>query len=112
MSKLKTEPKLPQTIVSHSNSIDTKIEIVSINEKLSIHFLYVPDGYVVSKLSLSEHKTEVLGRLKQFNKLKYLKSWRKENENLVKIFTEVLEKRGWDFVQFPNPVAYASYYCD
>ena len=71
----------------------------------------MPDGYVVSKLSLSEHKTEVLGRLKQFNKLKYLKSWRKENGNLVKIFTEVLEKRGWDFVQFPNPVAYASYYC-
>ena len=111
---MNTEEKnaqLPQSSVSHSDSIDTKIEIVSINEKLSLHFLHVPDGYVVSKLSLSEHKTEVLGRLKQFNKLKHLKSWRKENENLVEIFTEVLEKRGWDFVQFPNPIAYASYYC-
>ena len=31
--------------------------------------------------------------------------------DLVKIFTEIVQKRGWDFIKFPNPVAYASYYC-
>ena len=103
---------LRQTNVSHSNfPSETKMEIVSIDEKLSIHFLYVPEGYVISKLTFESHKTQVIGRLKQFNRVKLLKTWKKDNGDLVKLFTEVLSKRGWDFGQYPNPVAYASYYC-
>lgn len=111
---MNTQPNhhLRQTNVSHSNfPSETKMEIVSIDEKLSIHFLYVPEGYIISKLTFEDHKTQVIGRLKQFNRVKLLKTWKKDNGDLVKLFTEVLSNRGWDFSQFPNPVAYASYYC-
>lgn len=98
--------------VSHSNfPSETKMEIVSIDDKLSIHFLYVPEGYDITKLTFEYHKTQVIGRLKQFNRVKLLQNWKQNNGDLVKIFTEILQKRGWDFSQFPNPVAYASYYC-
>lgn len=90
---------------------ETKMEIFSIDDKLSIHFLNVPEGYNISKLNFEHHKTQVIGRLKQFNNVKLLHSWKKDNGDLVKIFADMLEKRGWDFSQYPNPVAYASYYC-
>lgn len=104
-------PALSKTSVSDSNSMESKIEIVGISKELSIHFIHVPDGYSISKLNLSDHKTEVLGRLNQFNRLKYLKKWKEENGNLVHLFTNVLKSKGWDFEKFPNPVAYAAYYC-
>ncbi len=113
MSTKKSNTKQPCTIdsVSHSNSIDTKVEIVEIDERVAIHFVYVPEGYNISKLSLADHETKVIGRLKQFNRIKLLQKWRKDNGNLVETFTKILEKRGWDFNQFPNPIAYATYYC-
>ena len=98
--------------VSHSNfPSETKMAIVSIDDNLSIHFLYVPEGYNITKLTFEHHKTQVIGRLKQFNRVKLLQNWKQNNGDLVKIFTEILQKRGWDFNQYPNPVAYASYYC-
>jgi hypothetical protein len=107
----KTEQPCTIDSVSHSNFIDTKVEIVEIDERLSIHFIYVPEGYNISKLSLSDHETKVIGRLKQFNRIKMLENWKKDNVNLVKVFTNILEKRGWDFNKFPNPIAYATSYC-
>lgn len=89
--------------------METKIEIISINTTLSIHFIYVPEDYSISKLNLENHKTKVIGRLKQFNRVELLSTWKKDNGNLVELFTKLLEKRGWDFKEFPNPIAYAAY---
>ena len=88
---------------------ETKMEIISIDENLSIHFIYVPHGYAISKLTMEKHVTQVIGRLKHLNRVKILKSWKKDNGDLVKAFTEILKSRGWDFDKFPDPVAYASY---
>ncbi len=113
MSAKKSKKEQSCTIdsVGHSNSIDTKVEIIEIDERFSIYFVYVPEGYNISKLSLSDHEAKVIGRLKQFNRIKMLEKWKKDNGNLVQVFTNILEKRGWDFNQFPNPIAYATSYC-
>lgn len=100
--------KLP---VSRSNEIDTRMEIVEIDEKFSVHFIYVPDGYNITSHKISEHKTQVIGRLKQFNRLKCISTWKQDHKDLVAFFSEILEKRGWDFRQFPNPIAVGVYYC-
>jgi hypothetical protein len=107
VSKIKQEE-----MEENNNSIKTKMEIISINDKLSIHFLYVPKDYDITKLTFEQHKTRIIGRLNQFNRIKILECWKKDNVNLVKIFTRILQKRGWNFDLFPNPVAYISYYIE
>ena len=88
------------------SEIKTRIEVVSISEEVSIHFLYVPEGYKFKKIVMEHHKTKLIGKLKQFNRIKILSVWKKDNRDLVKLFTDVLEKKGWDFKEFPNPTAY------
>lgn len=105
------QPPLQQTSVNRSNDIDTKMEIVEIDEKFSVHFIYVPEGYNITSHTITEHKTQVIGRLKQFNRLKCIASWKQDHKDLVAFFTQILEKRGWDFRQFPNPIAVGVYYC-
>lgn len=93
-------------------SIESKIEIISVDEKVSIHFIHVPDDYKVKKFDLSEHKTQVIGRLKQFNKYKIISSWKEGNKDLVKFFTQLLSERGWDFEKYPNPIGVLAYYTE
>lgn len=93
-----------------NNELSSKIEIVSIDDKFSIHFISIPEGYMVTNLNLELHKTWLIGRLNQFNRVKLLKPWRKGNKDLVAFFTDILQKRDWDFIKFPNPIAFASYY--
>lgn len=91
---------------------EVKMEIVGIDDKLSIHFLYIPKDFNIKSLNFDHHKTQIIGRLNQFNRIKILKKQKEDNGDLVKLFTEILQKRGWDFESFPNPVAYATYYCE
>ena len=103
---------LNKTDVSHSNSeILTKHEIISITDKLSIHFIYVPIGYKVSNLSLSEHEVVKLTRLKNLNRSKLLHKWKLKVGNLSDFFAKQLKYKDWDFEKYPNPIAFASYYC-
>jgi len=90
--------------------METNLSVIKIDDKLSIHFVYVPEGYAISELTLDNHETQVIGRLKQLNRIKSMKSWKKEGGDLVKLFTDALLKLGWDFEAFPNPVAYVTYY--
>lgn len=90
------------------NNIDTKYEIISINEKLSLHFVYVPEGFEISKIDLSEHETKKLSRLKNLNRVKLLSHWKKQNGCLVKCFEKILKSKNWDFDKFPNPTVFAA----
>lgn len=92
--------------MKEENTIETKIEVITITDEVTIHFLYVPEGYKFKKIVMEHHRTKLIGKLKQFNRIKLLASWKKENGDLVKLFSEALEKRGWDFKKFPNPTAY------
>jgi hypothetical protein len=100
----------PNTGVISGINHGLKIEIVSINDKISIHFMHVPEGFNIMNLTYEHHQTKVIGKLKQFNRVKLLEKWKENNGNLVEIFTGILRERGWDFNKFPNPVAYAVYY--
>lgn len=93
-----------------SDNLETKLEIIQISDVISIHFLYIPEGYTFKKITMDNHKTKLIGKLKQFNRLKLLSNWKEANGDLVKLFTEALEKKGWDFKKFPNPTAYACEY--
>lgn len=90
------------------NSLETKYEIISINENISIHFIYVPKGYEIKKNDLEGFETKKLSRLKDLNRVRLIKHWKENNSCLVKFFTEVLNKKGWDFNKFPNPTAFAA----
>lgn len=84
----------------------TKVEIIELTPEFGIHFIYVPDGYNVSSYSVTEHETKIIGRLKQFNRIKLIKTWKQDHSDLVGMFTELLIKRGWDFETYPNPIAF------
>lgn len=103
MSFVKTNPV--------DSGIYPKLAIVKIDEKFSVHFIPVPEGYHITSHTITEHKTQVIGRLKQFNRLKCIASWKQYHKDLVMLFTKILEKAGWDFDQSPNPIAVGVYYC-
>jgi hypothetical protein len=52
---------------------EVKMEIVGIDDKLSIHFLYIPKDFNIKSLNFDHHKTQIIGRLNQFNRIKILK---------------------------------------
>lgn len=89
-----------------TNQIPFKTEIVQVTNNLSIQFLYVPEDSRVTKFEMEGHEIFFIGRLKQFNRIKYLKKWRNKYGDLVKLFTKALSNRGWNFTEFPNPVAF------
>jgi hypothetical protein len=103
------ESKNNEVKVGQTTNIPFNAEIVSINDKFFIYFLSIPNDYEISNFKVEHHKTHIIGRLNQFNRIKVLKNWKKEYGCLVKLFKEVLEKRGWDFREYPNPVALAAY---
>lgn len=88
--------------------MDTKYEIIAVNDDLSLHFIYVPEGYELSKVDLSEHETKKLSRLKNLNRVKMLKHWKDQNGCLVEFFKKVLISKGWDFKSFPDPTVFAA----
>lgn len=88
-------------------SNESKIAIVNIGDNLSIYFMYIPDGYGITEVNSETQKTQIIGKLKQFNKLKILKPQKLDNGDLVKLFTDVLIQKGQDFNKYPNPTAYA-----
>jgi len=85
-------------------SFESKMEIVDINEDVHILFVYVPDRYKFKSHKLEDHKTKYLGKLNSFNRIKLLEHWRSQG-CLVKLFTEVLKNRNWNFEKYPNPSA-------
>jgi len=94
-----------------SNEIESKVEFITLSEKAMLQFVYIPVGYKVSKWTLENHKVYKVGLLNSFNKIKLISHWKtKEHNCLVKVFTEQLEKQGWDFNKFPNPTAYMAIY--
>lgn len=86
--------------------METAYEIVSITKELSLHFVFIPDGYELKKFELSEHSTKKISRLKDLNRVKMLNHWKKENGCLVKAFEEILKRRNWNFDKFPNPMVF------
>ena len=87
----------------------TKIEVITINDNLVFQFFHIPVGFHIKKVGLDGFKTQKIGRLKSFNRLKLFKKNRIKGEDVVKGFTELLTKKGWDFSKFPNPMAYGSF---
>ena len=90
-------------------SKETKIEVITINDNLIFHFFYIPDEFSVKEVNLDGFKTQKIGRLKSFNRLKLFKKHSAKGEDVVKGFTELLTQKGWDFSKFPNPIAYGSF---
>ena len=88
---------------------ETKIEVITINDNLVFQFFYIPEGFQVSECNLEGFRTEKIGRLNSFNRLKIFRKNRANGEDMVKGFTELLSKKGWDFSKFPNPIAYGSF---
>jgi hypothetical protein len=86
--------------------IKTYVEIIGISKEFAIKFIYVPNGYSITKFNFEGHRMDKIGKLNSFNRLKILKSWRQKNNNLVKLFTELLLKKDWDFIKYPNPMAF------
>ena len=86
-----------------------KIELITVNDNLVVQFFGVPDNYELSNVGLEGFKTEKIGRLKSFNRLKLFRKQKSQGQNLVKIFTEFLNIKKWDFDKFPNPIAYGSF---
>lgn len=85
-------------------SFESKMEIIDINEDVHMLFVYVPDGYKFQSHKHEGHKTKYLGKLNSFNRIKLLEHWKSQG-CLVKLFTEVLKNRNWDFEKYPNPSA-------
>ncbi len=83
-----------------------QMEIISLTKDVSIAFIHATDGHRVNSFTVEQHRTEYIGKLKSFNRLKCLKQWKKNNGDLVKAFIKILNKKDWDFVQWPNPDAY------
>ena len=98
-------------VVSGSETLETKLELVEISEGVIFQFVYIPKGYKLKSYTLENHKTHYLGKLNSFNRIKLLDKWKNENGCLVTAFTKVLEARGWDFTKFPNPVATVAIHC-
>lgn len=90
--------------------MQSKIEIINITKDLSIHFVYIPDGYKMNRYILENHKIYRIGKLSFFNKSKKLEYLRKHKPDLVNFFTEELKKKGWDFNLYPDPTAVVAYY--
>ena len=88
---------------------ETKIEVVTISDDLIFQFFYVPKGFQVKECNIEGFKTEKIGNLNSFNRLKLFKKQRIRGENVVEIFKNMLKVRGWDLLKFPNPVVYGSH---
>ena len=86
--------------------METAYEIIPITKKVSIHFVYVPDGHKLKKVNLENHKIHKLSKLKNLNRVDKLKNLRPINGCLVKLFTEALIKKNWNFEKFPNPESF------
>jgi len=86
--------------------METAYEIIPITEKVSIHFVYVPEGHKLKKVELSGHKIHRLSKLNNLNRVEKLKNLRPINGCLVKLFRDALIKRNWDFDKFPNPESF------
>jgi hypothetical protein len=85
---------------------ELKMESFGLDENHSINFFNIPEGYTMKKFTISEHDTYNIGRLRSFNRLGILKSWKKQvGGNLYNFFREALEKRGWNLNDNPNPYA-------
>ena len=86
---------------------DKAIQLIEITPKLIFMFIYVPDGYAVTGLLMEGHTGKKLGKLNSFNRIKLMSHWKEESGCLVKVFTKILLKKGWDFNKHPNPTAIA-----
>ena len=86
--------------------METAYEIIPITEKVSIHFVYVPDGHKLKKVDLENHKIHKLSKLNSLNRVKKLQKLKPINGCLVKLFREALIKRNWNFEKFPNPESF------
>lgn len=85
--------------------MELKTVIISLTNEISMLFVYVPDGYDLSRYSIEVLEIQKIGRLNSFNRLKILKPWKKDN-NLVQLFKIALKREGWNFDKFPNPIAF------
>jgi len=92
--------------------METKIEIFTLDKLFNLYFIYVPKGYKTKSITMEQHKSRQLGRLKSFNRIKLLEHWKKQHGDLVKFFTSALENRGCDFDKYPNPIAFLTMYID
>lgn len=88
------------------NEIESKVEIVPLTDKLSMHFIYVPKGYEINNYSLEGHIMERVGKLNSFNRLKALSEFKKKYPNPKNTFGGILTRKGWDFIKHPNPTAF------
>lgn len=86
--------------------METAYEIIPITEKVSIHFVHVPDGHKLKKVTLEAHKIHKLSKLNSLNRVKKLNNLKPINGCLVKLFRDALTNRGWNFEKFPNPESF------
>lgn len=86
--------------------METAYKIITITEKVSIHFVYVPEGHKLKNVVLTGHKIYKLSKLKNLNRVNKLKNLRPLNGCLVKLFRDMLTKKDWDFKKFPNPESF------
>lgn len=86
--------------------METAYEIITITDTISIHFVYVPEGHKLKKVTLEDHKIHKLSRLNSLNRVKKLNNLKHENGCLVKLFRDALTKKGWNFEKFPNPESF------
>lgn len=89
--------------------MEYKVEIVAITNNFALQFVHIPKGYKYKSSNFEESETRYLGKLNNFNRLKLIEHWKQDNTCLVESFTKVLEKKGWDFNKFPNPIAIIIY---
>ena len=71
---------------------------------LSMMFIGVKETHDITSFELSEHETQYIGRLKEFNTLEVLETWRKNNLDIEKLFTMRLKCFKWNFTEYPNPI--------
>ena len=84
--------------------LSPKMEIVDVNNDYAVMFIGVGNTYKVSNVKIEGFKLTYLGLLSNFNRIKVLKTWRDNNDDLVQVFRSVLNKRGYD--PKLNPTAY------
>jgi hypothetical protein len=87
-------------------NIESSVIIVPIDEQFSIVFCHIPDGYKPYSFKIEGHRSMPLGKLLSFNRIGKIAHWRKNGENLVKIYSSLLEKAGFNLDKYPNPMAY------
>ncbi len=86
-----------------------KIRIIALDEEMSICFISSFHDLNITNLSITEHNLEVIGFLKEFNKLPFFRKLKRRYKELVAPFSELLQQNNWDFNQYPNPFALALY---